>query len=206
MWGRGLQAHLRHRSRGRLPRALGGCPGRGRDLRNPKHLARATPGTHYATPSATCQTSSDAEQEPQNRGSAWQGPSSSSPGLQERPCLDQPESHSPGQTPHKQIPPPSSDGKSATNCCPLERLALALARGDKDLRGSLAGSGLAMTTSTGWWHLRVVHVFWPWKGLQGPVEEAVEEHEPSTACPNCQDEDEGEAKVIYNLERQEDHR
>lgn len=48
-------------------------------------------------------------------------------------------------------------------------------------------------------HSRVVHVFGAWEGLQGPVEEAVEEDEARTAGPNQQDEDEGDAQVVDHL-------
>lgn len=47
---------------------------------------------------------------------------------------------------------------------------------------------------------RVVHVFWAWERLQGPVEEAVKEDEACTAGPNHQDEDERNTKVVDHLQ------
>lgn len=48
--------------------------------------------------------------------------------------------------------------------------------------------------------LREVHVLWAGKGLQRPVEEAVEEDEAGTAGPNQQDGNEGGTQIIDHLE------
>lgn len=48
-------------------------------------------------------------------------------------------------------------------------------------------------------HLRVVHVLWPWEGLQRPVKEAVEENQPRAASPDHEDDDEGGTKVVDDL-------
>lgn len=48
--------------------------------------------------------------------------------------------------------------------------------------------------------LREIHVLWAGEGLQGPVEETVEEDEAGTAGPNQQDGDEGSTQVIDHLQ------
>lgn len=49
-------------------------------------------------------------------------------------------------------------------------------------------------------HIRVVHVLGSRKGLQRPVEEAVDEDKASTASPDKQDGDKSHAQVIDHLE------
>jgi len=46
---------------------------------------------------------------------------------------------------------------------------------------------------------RVVHVLGAREGLQGPVQEAVEEDEASAGGPHQQDGDEGGPQVVNNL-------
>jgi len=48
--------------------------------------------------------------------------------------------------------------------------------------------------------LRKIHVLWAWKGLQRPVDEAVEEDEAGTASPDEQDNDEGGTQIIDHLQ------
>ena len=46
---------------------------------------------------------------------------------------------------------------------------------------------------------RVVHVLGAGEGLQGPVQEAVEEDQPGAARPHQQDGDEGGPQVVDHL-------